>query len=218
MSALDALAHLVRPAAGEPQGALVLLHGRGTSEHDLFPLLDVFDPHRRLVGLTAGAPLSMPPGGKHWYGVRRIGYPDPETFRTTFAQLSGWIDGLADEISVPLGRTVVGGFSQGAVMSYALALGAGRPQPAGLLALSGFIPTVEGFELDLTPSSLPVGIAHGTEDQVIGVQWGRAARDVLEGAGFDVLYRESPVAHTLDPRELPTFTDWVARTLDEPSA
>ena len=53
----------VRPADGEPEGALVLLHGRGADELDLFPLLEVFDPERRLVAATPRAPLALPPGG-----------------------------------------------------------------------------------------------------------------------------------------------------------
>src|SRR4029077_2141369 len=78
VSDLDILDHLVRPAAGEPQGALILLHGRGTSEHDLHPLLDLLDPKRRLVAYTPGGPLALPPGGRHWYAVPRVGHPDPE--------------------------------------------------------------------------------------------------------------------------------------------
>ena len=77
---LEVLDHLVRPAAGEPEGALVLLHGRGVTEHDLFPLLDLLDPDRRLVGYAPGGPLALPPGGRHWYVVPRVGYPDPDTF------------------------------------------------------------------------------------------------------------------------------------------
>ena len=61
---------------------------------------------------------------------------------------------LADE-QVPIARTVLGGFSQGAVMSYALGLAAGRPAPAGIVALSGFIPTVDGLELDLPSRAGP---------------------------------------------------------------
>ena len=71
------LAHQIRPAAGEPRGALVLLHGRGADEHDLLPFLDLLDPQRRLVGVTPGGPLFLPPGGRHWYVVPRVGYPDP---------------------------------------------------------------------------------------------------------------------------------------------
>ena len=57
------LAQRIRPAQGEPQGALVLFHGRGADEHDLFPLLDLLDPDRRLHGFTPGGPLNLPPGG-----------------------------------------------------------------------------------------------------------------------------------------------------------
>jgi phospholipase/carboxylesterase len=214
LSALDALDHEVRPAAGEPQGALVLLHGRGTSEHDLVPLLDVFDPERRLVGLTPGGPLHVAPGGRHWYSVRRIGFPEPETFRSGFEQLSGWVDAIASELGVPLERTILGGFSQGAVMAYALSLVEGRPAPAGILALSGFSPTVDGYPIDLEGrEGLPVAIFHGAHDPVIGVEWGRSAREALEAAGAAVTYREAPVPHTLDPRELPVYTEWVDTTL-----
>src|SRR5438105_731094 len=82
------------PAAGEPEGALVLLHGRGTSEDDLFPLLDLFDPERRLVGVTPGGPLSLPPGGRHWYSIRQLGYPPPETFLPSYERLCQWLDAL----------------------------------------------------------------------------------------------------------------------------
>jgi phospholipase/carboxylesterase len=210
--------HRVRPAAGEPEGALVLLHGRATDENDLFPLLDVFDPERRLVGITPGGPLALPPGGRHWYALRELGYPPPETFIPTYERLSTWLDALPEAYGAPIDRTVLGGFSQGAVMSYALGLGRGRPAPAGILALSGFMPTVEGFELDLeNREGFPVAIGHGTQDQIIGVEWGRDARDRLTAAGADVLYRESPMGHSLDPRELPTFTDWVRAATDRSS-
>ncbi len=65
-----------RPAEGEAAGALVLFHGRGADENDLFPLLDVLDPERRLDGYCPRGPLSLPPGGAHWYIVPRVGYPD----------------------------------------------------------------------------------------------------------------------------------------------
>jgi phospholipase/carboxylesterase len=208
------LDHRLRPSRGEPQGALVLMHGRGTDENDLFPLLDVFDPDRRLVGLSPRGPLSLPPGGRHWYAVERIGFPEPRSFMDTWATLTDWVDAIPQVLGVPLERTVLGGFSQGGVMAYALALACGRPEPAGVLALSTFIPTVDGVAVDLdSAAGLPVAIFHGARDGVIGVEWGRSARDALQAAGAAVTYRESPVTHTLDPRELPTYTDWLATVL-----
>jgi phospholipase/carboxylesterase len=198
-----------RPAAGEPEGLLALFHGRGADEHDLFPLLDVFDPERRLHGVTPRGPLSLPPGGAHWYVVREVGYPDPSTFLPTYARAAEWLDGLGFAPE----RTVLGGFSQGAVMAYSLGLGSGRPKPAAIVALSGFIPTVEGFELDLGPPLPRVAVGHGTYDPVIEVGWGRKARALLEQAGADVTYRESPLPHAIDPRFLASLAGWIEQAL-----
>jgi phospholipase/carboxylesterase len=199
------LHYLERPAEREPEGALVLFHGRGADEYDLFPLLDALDPDRRLRGLAPRGPLSLPPGGAHWYELGELGAPPPQSFLPTFALASEWLDG----IGVPLERTVLGGFSQGAMMAYTLGLGAGRPRPAGIVALSGFLPKVDGFDYDLSPPLPPIAIAHGTLDPVIGVDWGRQARAELEAAGADVLYHESPIPHTIDPTFLAELRGWV---------
>ncbi len=210
---------LYREPVGTPEGALVLMHGRGADEHDLFPLLDMLDPDRRLLGVTPRGPLSLPPGGAHWYVVRRVGYPDPETFHSTYPQLTGWLDELLAEHGIPHERTVLGGFSMGSVMSYAVGLGAGRPRPAGIIALSGFLPEVEGFELDLSKAAgLPVAIGHGSHDPVITVDFGRDARDRLAAAGAAVTYRESPMPHTIDPAFLGELPGWIRGALSSAPA
>lgn len=211
--ALEGLAYRLRPAAGNPEGALVLFHGRGADEHDLFPVLDLLDPGGRLLGVTPRGPLSLPPGGAHWYAVREIGYPDPSTFHETYARVSAWLDALVEKTGIPAGRTVLGGFSQGAVMTYALGLGAGRPRPAALVCLSGFVPTVDRFELDLSPPLPPAAIGHGALDPIISVEWGRRASALLEGAGARVLYRESPLPHTIDPLFVPELAAWIRASL-----
>ena len=204
------LTHRIREPAGEPEGALVLLHGRGADEHDLFPLLDLLDPDRRLTGITPGGPHHLPPGGRHWYAVPRVGYPDPATFADGFEQLTTFLDGLGLDWS----RTVIGGFSQGTVMSYATGLGAGRPLPAGIIALSGFIPTVEGWSLrEDIPAGFPVAMGHGTADPVISVDFAHDAKRRLDAAGADVLYHESAIGHTIDPRFLGTLPAWVERVV-----
>jgi phospholipase/carboxylesterase len=202
----------VREAAGEPSGALVLFHGRGTDEHDLHPLLDLLDPDRRLLGVTPRGPLALPPGGAHWYALHQVGHPDRDTFLATYEEVGAWLDGFLAEHGVSHDATVLGGFSQGAVMAYSLSLGRGRPRPAALMALSGFIPTVEGFELDLSEIP-PVAIGHGTYDPVIPVEFGRQARKILEDAGAAVLYREYPLPHTVDPRFLVELRSWLGQAL-----
>lgn len=210
----DALVFRSRPAASAPEGALVVCHGRGADEHDLEPLLDALDPERRLVGFLPRGPLSLPPGGAHWYIVREVGFPDPGTFLPTFELLSGWVDSVVGDAGVPPERVVFAGFSQGAVMSYSLALAASRPRPAGILAFSGFLPRVEGFELDLAGrAGLPLSIAHGTHDPIITVSFGRDAKQRLEAAGLDVSYVEEPMAHSIGPAGLAQAREVLERAL-----
>jgi phospholipase/carboxylesterase len=215
VSDLDLLEHRIRPARGEPRGALVLHHGRGTSADDLLPLIDALDPQGELVGIAPQAPLQLPPGGWHWYMVPRVGFPDPETFWQSFELLSRFHDALPGELGVPWDRTVIGGFSMGTVMSYALGLSEKRPAPAGIVALSGFIPTVDGYEPHFEDrKSLPVVIRHGTGDPVISVEFAREARSALEEAGLPVDYGELPIGHSVDPGSLPGLQAWVRERLD----
>lgn len=211
---INELVHQLRPARGEPAGALVLHHGRGTDEFDLLPLADQLDPDRRLVAVTPRAPLELSPGGWHWYVVPRVGFPDPETFFAAYAQLAQWHDALPEALGVPMERTILAGFSMGAVMSYALGLGPDRPSPAGIIALSGFIPTVEGYVPDLHRADrVRVAIGHGTHDPVISIDFARQARARLTQAGFDVQYRETPMFHGIDPVFVHILQTWVTDTL-----
>jgi phospholipase/carboxylesterase len=210
-----ALTALERPADGNPQGLLVLHHGRGSDEEDLMGLAAVLDPERRLHVVTPRAPLRLQGSpGYHWYLVPRVGYPDPESFRAAAAELAAFHDQLWEETGIGPGRTVLGGFSMGCVMSYALGLDGGRPAPAGILALSGFIPTVEGWQPSLDDrTGTGVLIAHGRQDPVIPVTFARTAHEVLEQAGFDVDYREFDGGHHVDPDDLPRTTAWLGRAL-----
>ena len=190
----------------------MLNHGRGADENDLYDLLDVLDPDRRLLGVTTGAPLTgIPPGGRHWYLVPRVGYPDPETFAASYGALTSTLDELLAEHGLDWGRTVIGGFSMGSVMSYAVGLGPGRPSPAAILAFSGFIPTVDGWQAELEGrEGLPVLIHHGRNDPIISVEFGRGAREHLDGAGLEVTYLETDAGHWLPPDAIAPARDLVS--------
>jgi len=204
-----------RPAQGEPEGLLVLHHGRGADEHDLLGLGDVLDPDKRLHVVTPRAPLQIPGWpGYHWYVVPRVGYPDPDTFHAAYNGLAHFHDELWERTGISPERTVFGGFSMGSVMSYSLGLGADRPQPAGILAFSGFIPTVEGWKPDLASrQGMPVFIAHGRNDPVMEVDFARRAKDLLTAGGLSVSYHESDAAHHIDPAHVPAAIEWVGSTL-----
>jgi phospholipase/carboxylesterase len=196
-----------RPAAGEADGAFVLVHGRGANEQDLFGLFDALDPERRLHGYSPRGPLSLPPGGAHWYAVPRVGYPDPVTFAQGFTALASFVDGL------PYDRIVLGGFSQGAVMSLSVGLGKGRARPAAILAFSGFIPVVDGWELGTELPFPPIAMAHGTYDPIIPVELAHRSLAELEAAGADVFYRESPMDHAIDPRFVDELVPWLTASV-----
>ncbi len=210
------LIHRERPADGQPVGLLVLHHGRGADEHDLLGLADVLDGERRWHVVTPRAPLTLPGSpGHHWYTVPRVGYPDPATFESARAALADFHDQLWERTGIAAERTVLGGFSMGTVMSYALGLDGMRPVPAGILAWSGFIPTVDGWTPALNGRrGLPVLIAHGRRDPVIDVGFARRARDQLEAAGLGVEYHESEAQHQIDPAHLPAAARWLGRVAD----
>src|SRR3954467_15639337 len=165
---MSELAYRERLARGEASGLLILHHGRGSDEEDLLPLAGALDPRQRLHVVTPRAPLTLSGGpGYHWYLVPRVGYPDPETFHAAYEALAAFHDELWDRTGIAPGDTVFGGFSMGSVMSYALGLAGDRPAPAGILAFSGFVPTVEGWQPDLASRpDLPAFIAHGRRDPI----------------------------------------------------
>jgi phospholipase/carboxylesterase len=210
---MSELVHRVREAAGEPEGALVLNHGRGADENDLFGLLDELDPERRLVGVTTGAPLTnVPPGGRHWYLVPEVGYPDPATFASSYMALTGFLDRFLAERGLGWDKVVIGGFSMGTVMSYAVALGEGRPTPAGLIAFSGFVPTVDVWAPELEGRrGLRVAIHHGANDPVISVEFARKARELLRSEGIEPEYLETDAGHWLPPEALAPARDIVRK-------
>ena len=209
---MESLAYLERPPEAEAEGLLVLHHGRGTDERDLLGLADALDPARRLHVVTPRAPLQLPGSpGYHWYLVPRVGHPDHDTFHAARAALAGFHDELWARTGIGPERTVLGGFSMGTAMSYAMALGADRPPVAGILAFSGFVPVVDGWQPWLEDRrGTRVFIAHGRADPVIEVGFARQAHELLEAGGLTVEYRESDVGHTIDPAELPEASKWLA--------
>ena len=209
---MSELVYREREAAGDPAGLLVLHHGRGADEHDLLGLADVLDPQRRLHVVTPRAPLQIPGWpGNHWYVVPRVGYPDPDTFWAAHRKLAELHDELWETTGTTPEQTVFGGFSMGSVMSYALGLDGGRPAPAGILAFSGFIPTVDGWTAH--PTTQRVFIAHGRNDPVMDVNFARTAEETLRTGGLDVAYHESDAAHHIDPAHVPAAVEWLGRTI-----
>jgi phospholipase/carboxylesterase len=175
----------------------------------------VLDPERRLHVVTPRAPLTLPGWpGYHWYVVPRVGYPDRDTFDAAYGALAALHDELWERTGLTPEQTVFGGFSMGSVMSYALGLGTDRPAPAGILAFSGFVPTVDGWQPDVASrTGTRAFIAHGRHDPIMDVTFARRARELLEAGGLPVDYHESEAAHHIDPEHVPAAIDWLRQTL-----
>jgi phospholipase/carboxylesterase len=190
----------------------VLHHGRGTDERDLLGLADVLDPAGRFHVVTPRAPLLLEGSpGYHWYLVPRVGYPDHDTFQAARGALAELHDGLWERTGIEPSRTVFGGFSMGTVMSYAMALSGDRPPVAGILAFSGFVPTVDDWQPQFEDrQGTRVFIAHGRRDPIMEIGFAHRARQLLEQGGLAVEYHESDVGHQIDPAHLDAAGSWLA--------
>ncbi len=209
------LSYAERPAEGEADGLLILHHGRGSDERQLLDLADALDPRHRLHVFLPRAPFSFPRlDGYHWYAVRDIRYGDPETFREGYGQLCDFHDQIWRSSGISPERTVLGGFSMGGAMSYLTGLGTGRPRPAGILAFSGSIPTIDGWTPDLqTRVGMPVLIGHGRRDRIVKIKFAHSARSLLGDAGLDVTYFESSGGHAIDEPTIDQAIQWLAGVL-----
>lgn len=214
-----ALRHLVRePADGgpTPPPLLLLLHGVGSNEEDLFALAPYLD--RRFLVVSARAPVALDYGGYGWFRIDftpRGMVADVEQAKRSLAMLPGFIDGSVDTYGADPGRVYLAGFSQGAMMSLALLLT--RPEKvAAVVAMSGRLPR-QVLELDPDREALtgkPVLVTHGLYDPLLPVENGRAARDYLEALPVELTYREYPMAHEVSAESLRDVTGWLSEALD----
>jgi phospholipase/carboxylesterase len=190
---------------------VVALHGRGTDEFDLLPLVETLALKHTLV-IAPRAPLQFDAGGLvggfAWYEFGEEGKPRLQTFEPSVDHLRRFLEEIRAVYPVDPGRLFLLGFSQGAVMAYATALqdpGSVR----GIAALSGYVPLQSGFPLRLEHlAGLAVFISHGTYDEVIPVRYGRESAELLKSAGANVVFREYPMQHEVSAETLRDLCMW----------
>jgi len=212
------LTHMVRPARSHDRGetndsmvpGLLLLHGRGADEADLMGLESALDP--RLTIVSARAPFRLGPGYA-WYDMYQIGQPEPETMALSMEEVETFINGMVPAYNIDPQRLYLLGFSQGAILSAAIALT--MPERiAGVIMHSGYVPT--SAELDLHPERIkgkPFFVAHGKYDEVIPVTFGRDAQEYLEEAGAALTYQEYPIGHGISEESLYDLSEWLTGQL-----
>jgi phospholipase/carboxylesterase len=210
------LAHMIRPAIerandnGRAPG-LLLLHGRGADEADLMGLEGALDP--RLTIVSARAPFRLGPGFA-WYGMSQVGRPDNDTLNASVEELRSFIIGLPDAHNIDPTRLYLLGFSQGAVMSAAMAMIL-PDRVKGVVLHSGYVPAAS--DIDLQPDGLegkPFFVAHGKYDEVIPITFGRDSYEFLEAAMADVIFREYPIGHSISEESLYDLNEWLTSQID----
>ena len=203
------LVRTLRRPAGPPRAAVVLLHGKRGSGEQLAPLLDHLDPRQELLGVLLQAPRPDADTGWSWYdGGRNL--PDPESFAAALGSVLAEVGAVLAAAELSWRQTVLIGYSQGAILSYALALGRDRPEVAGLVALSGFVPDVAGQPLDLRRAAgFPVAQVHGIDDATIPLSWAHKDRELLASHGARLWLRELPIPHAVDVSVGVELQDWL---------
>lgn len=205
-----------RRTHGEPAPLLVLLHGVGADEHDLFSLADALDPRLTVVSLRAPNPYDS---GFAWFRLELLDdgsmLIDGAQARESLARLTVWLETAPARFGTDPERTFLLGFSQGAIMS--LALLATLPERlAGVIALSGRRPH-ELFERTAPATEIanvPLLVAHGFFDDVLPIAHGRAIRDAYAPVSRDFTYREFPVGHGIAAEEVSLIGRWLTDRLD----
>ncbi|WP_276166603.1 alpha/beta hydrolase [Zobellia alginiliquefaciens] len=209
------LEHLIRPSSlteGKPP-VLFMFHGYGSNEEDLFS----FAPElpEELCVISVRAPYPMEPYGNAWYAInfdaQQGKWSDDEQAKSSRDKIVAFIDEACATYALDAERVTILGFSQGTILSYAVALS--YPEKIkNVIALSGYINEAilkGGFE-DQDHSGLKIYASHGQVDQVIPPEWAQRAPEFLKNLNIDHVYEEFPVGHGVAPQNFYSFKKWLA--------
>ena len=191
---------------------LLLLHGYGSNEQDLFSFAAELPEKYYIV--SARAPYNLQYGSYAWYAINfdadQNKFSDNDQARISRDLIAKFIDELIDKYPIDATNVTLIGFSQGTILSYAVALS--HPEKVQrVVAMSGYInpEILEDNYLKNSFSNLKVFASHGTADQVIPVEWGRKAKPFLENLGIETTYKEYPVGHGVSPQNFYDFKNWL---------
>ncbi len=193
---------------------LLLLHGYGSNEEDLFSFASEL-PNDSYV-ISVRAPYDLQPYGHAWYAIHfdadENKFSDNVQAKQSVELIAGFIEEVVKQYPIDAKNVTLIGFSQGAILSYATAL-TYPEKVAKVVVLSGY------FNQEIMPevidtkaiSHLKFFVSHGSVDQVIPVEWARKAKPALENLGIEVEYHEYPVGHGVAPQNFFDFKNWLQR-------
>ena len=193
---------------------LLLLHGYGSNEEDLFSFATEL-PNDSYV-ISVRAPYDLQPYGHAWYAIHfdadENKFSDNVQAKQSVELIAGFIDEIVKQYPIDTKNVTLIGFSQGAILSYATAL-TYPEKVTKVVALSGYFnQEIMPKEIDKNAiSHLKFFVSHGSVDQVIPVDWARKAKPALENLGLDVVYNEYPVGHGVAPQNFFDFKNWLLK-------
>lgn len=193
---------------------IVLLHGYGSNEQDLFSFATELPNDAFIVSFRA--PFDLMYGSYAWYAINfdavENKFSDIEQAKTSRDLIIQNIEILLFQFPIDKNNISLIGFSQGAILSYAIALS--YPQKIKqIIALSGYVNQelmTENFEKN-DFSQLRIFASHGWQDQVIPVEWARNSQDFLKTLNIDCFYKEYPIAHGVAPQNFFDFKAWMIK-------
>ncbi len=212
------LPHRIRepaPEAAARPPVLILFHGIGANELSMASIAGAFDP--RLLVVCPRSPIELAPYSYAWFHTTftpQGPIADAAEAEAAWKRIAEFIDEVVDVYETDPSRTFIGGFSQGAIVSLATLLTA-PDRIAGVVAMSGRLLS-DAVRNAVSAERLrgkPVIIIHGTEDETLGIEYGRAARDRLREFPLDVTYHEFPMTHTATAESLATAASWLSARL-----
>ena len=210
------LHHLVREPKVilDKNPAIILLHGYGSNEEDLFSFATEL-PEEYYV-ISARAPYDMMYGSFAWYAINfdadENKFSDLDQARNSRDLIADFIDECTSKYTIDSEKVTLIGFSQGAILSSAIALS--YPEKVySVGAMSGYLNVEIATEnyLKNDVSKIKFFVSHGTVDQVIPVDWARKTKPVLENLGIDVVYKEYPIGHGVSPQNFYDLRDWLLK-------
>jgi phospholipase/carboxylesterase len=210
------LHHLVREPKikKDKNPLLLLLHGYGSNEEDLFSFANELPDEYYVISVRAV--YDMMYNSYAWYAINfdadENKFSDIGQARASRDSIVTFIDELVAEYAIDEKNVTLIGFSQGCILSYSIALS--YPEKVQrVVAMSGYFNAeiaVEDFkENDF--SGLKIFASHGTVDQVIPVDWARKSIPVLEDLGVEIMYKEYPVGHGVAPQNFFDLKNWLQR-------
>lgn len=191
---------------------LLLLHGYGSNEEDLFSFATELPDEYYII--SARAPYSMQYGAYAWYAINfdadENKFSDHEQAKISRDLIAQFIDELIQTYPIDSKNITLVGFSQGSILSYAIALS--HPDKIQrVVALSGYVsePILEENYLRNDFTKLKIFHSHGTVDQVIPVEWARKTKPFLDRLGIKSTYKEYPIGHGVAPQNFYDFKNWL---------